>query len=216
MRLEFVFLVGSTTSSGVFWCACELSMILGSLSANGWGCVPVLLVWYGVSSAGACWPLGRAGSKHWVRDLSGELSPIYIMWDQKVSGGPMSWTRLSHLRSSGLTPSWSTKTLSATRLSPPSCHEVAWGPGVLSVSPLLGSRRCLRGHLLWGASRSGAVTWGLGVASEWCRTLSTRLFCSRVFGWRGPGYCFHPGLHVGIRFTTSRFSKLFSFPLFSV
>ena len=35
-------------SRGVFWGVCELSMTLGSLSANGWGCVPVLLVaWHG-------------------------------------------------------------------------------------------------------------------------------------------------------------------------
>ena len=44
MRLDLVFLVGSTTSSGVFWGICELIMTLGSLSANGWGSVPVLLV----------------------------------------------------------------------------------------------------------------------------------------------------------------------------
>ena len=45
------FLVGRTTSGGVFWGFCELIMILGSLSANGWGCVPVLLgVWHRVSS----------------------------------------------------------------------------------------------------------------------------------------------------------------------
>ena len=36
MRLDFVFLVVRTTSSGVFWVVCELIMILGSLSANGW------------------------------------------------------------------------------------------------------------------------------------------------------------------------------------
>ena len=48
---------------GVFWGVCELSMILGSPSANGWGCVPVwLVVWHGASSTGACWPLGGAGS----------------------------------------------------------------------------------------------------------------------------------------------------------
>ena len=50
----------------VRWCVlgvCELIMILGSLSANGCGCVPVLLVvWHGASSTGACWPLGGAGS----------------------------------------------------------------------------------------------------------------------------------------------------------
>ena len=38
-------------------------MILGSLSANGWVCVPVLLVvWHGVSRTGACWSFSGAGS----------------------------------------------------------------------------------------------------------------------------------------------------------
>ena len=63
MRLDFVLLVGKPASSRVFWSVCELSNTLGSLSANGWGCVPVLLVvCHGVSSTGACWPLGGAGS----------------------------------------------------------------------------------------------------------------------------------------------------------
>ena len=63
MRLDLVFLVGRTTSGAVFWVVCELSVILGSLSANGWGCVPVLLVvWHGVSSTGVCWLLSGAGS----------------------------------------------------------------------------------------------------------------------------------------------------------
>ena len=63
MRLDLVFLVGRSKSGGVFWGVCELSMILGSLSANGWDCVPVLLVvWHGGSSIGACWPLGGTGS----------------------------------------------------------------------------------------------------------------------------------------------------------
>ena len=44
MRLDLVFLVGRTASSGMFWGVCNLIMILGSLSANGWGYVPVLLV----------------------------------------------------------------------------------------------------------------------------------------------------------------------------
>ena len=44
MGLDFVFLVGRAVSGGVFWGVCDLSMILGSLFANGWGCVPVLLV----------------------------------------------------------------------------------------------------------------------------------------------------------------------------
>ena len=60
---------GSCLSGGqvhVQWCVwgvCDLIMILGSLSANGWSCVPVLLVvWHRVSSTVACWSLSRAGS----------------------------------------------------------------------------------------------------------------------------------------------------------
>ena len=63
MRLDLVFLVGRTASGGVFWDVCELSMTLGSLSANGWGCVSVLLVFYhAVSGNGASWLLSGAGS----------------------------------------------------------------------------------------------------------------------------------------------------------
>ena len=63
MRLDLVFLVGMTVSSDVFWGACDHIMILGSLSANGWGCVPVLLiVLHRVSSTVACWLLSGAGS----------------------------------------------------------------------------------------------------------------------------------------------------------
>ena len=60
--LDLVFLVSRAVLDGVFWGVCELSMILGSLSVNGCGCVLVLLVvWHGISSTGACWPLGGAG-----------------------------------------------------------------------------------------------------------------------------------------------------------
>ena len=63
MRLDLIFQVGRTVSDGVFWGVCELIMISGSLSANGWGCIPVLLVvWHRVSSNGACWSLSGAGS----------------------------------------------------------------------------------------------------------------------------------------------------------
>ena len=62
LRLDLVFLVGRTVSCGVFWGVSEV-MILGSLSANGWSCVTVLLVvWDGASSTGACLPLDGAGS----------------------------------------------------------------------------------------------------------------------------------------------------------
>ena len=63
MRLDLVFLVGRTVSGGVFWGFCDLIMILGSLSANGWVCIPVLLfVWHRVSSTVAFWLLSGAGS----------------------------------------------------------------------------------------------------------------------------------------------------------
>ena len=89
MRLDLVFLVGRTTSTGVFWGVCDLIMILGSLSASGWGCVPVLVVWHGVSGTGACWSLAELGLSVEMRSL-GELLPIDIMWGREVSGGPMS------------------------------------------------------------------------------------------------------------------------------
>ena len=63
MRLNLVFLVGRTASGCVFCGVCDLVVILGSLSANGWHCVPVLLfVWNRVSSTVACWSLSEAGS----------------------------------------------------------------------------------------------------------------------------------------------------------
>ena len=62
MRLDLVFLVGRTASGGVFWGVCEIIMFLGSLSALGWGCVPVLLlVWHRVSSTVVYWSLRGAG-----------------------------------------------------------------------------------------------------------------------------------------------------------
>ena len=61
--LDLVFLVGRAVSGGVFWGVCELSMISGSLSANGLACVPVLLVfWHAASRARVCWSLGGIGS----------------------------------------------------------------------------------------------------------------------------------------------------------
>ena len=63
MRLDLVLLVGRATSGAVFWGVCDLILTLGSLSANGCGCVPVLLVvWHGASSTGACWMLRGSGS----------------------------------------------------------------------------------------------------------------------------------------------------------
>ena len=62
MRLDLVFLVGMSTYDGVFWGISGLIMILGSLSATGWGCLPVLLVvWHMVSSTVACSLLSELG-----------------------------------------------------------------------------------------------------------------------------------------------------------
>ena len=64
-------------SSGVFWGVCDLIMILGSLSANGCGCVPVLLVvWHRVSSPVACWSL--SGAQHLIvkMEISGRAFAI--------------------------------------------------------------------------------------------------------------------------------------------
>ena len=44
VELGLVPLVGKAMSGGLFWCGCDLSMTLGSLSADGSGYVPVLLV----------------------------------------------------------------------------------------------------------------------------------------------------------------------------
>ena len=63
MRPDLVFLVGMSTSGSVFWGVCGLIMILSILSANGWGCVPVLrVVWHRVSCTVACLSLSEAGS----------------------------------------------------------------------------------------------------------------------------------------------------------
>ena len=63
MRLDLVFMVSRSVSVGAFLGVCGLIMILGSLSANGCGCVPLLLVvWHRVSSTVACWSLTGAGS----------------------------------------------------------------------------------------------------------------------------------------------------------
>ena len=63
MRLDIFFLVGRTTSGGVYLVFCDLIMILGSPSANGQVCVPLLLVvLHRVSSTVTYWSLSEAGS----------------------------------------------------------------------------------------------------------------------------------------------------------
>ena len=54
LELALVPLVHSAMSKCLFCGVCELSMSLGILSADGWGCVPVFLVtWPEISCTGA-------------------------------------------------------------------------------------------------------------------------------------------------------------------
>ena len=63
MGLSLFPLKDGVKSSGMFWGVCELSMTLGSLSADGWHCVPgLLVVCHEVSNTGAHRHLCGAGS----------------------------------------------------------------------------------------------------------------------------------------------------------
>ena len=93
VRLDLVFLVSRCTSGGVFWGVCDLIMILGRLSANGWGCVPVLLgVWHRVSSTIACWSLSGPWSWHW----DAGLWEIFSIWYYMELGGLL-WSSVLNL-----------------------------------------------------------------------------------------------------------------------
>ena len=62
---DLFLLMSRAVLGGVFWGVCELSMTLGSLYADGWVCVLVLLVfWCEASSAVSCWQLG--GARVWI------------------------------------------------------------------------------------------------------------------------------------------------------
>ena len=64
LELSHFPLIVRATSGDVFWGIFEFSMALGSLSAEGRACVPVLLVvWCEVSSAGAFRQLGGASPR---------------------------------------------------------------------------------------------------------------------------------------------------------
>ena len=105
----------------------------------------------------------------------GELSPFAITWSREVSGGRMSWTRLSHLRGSGLTQGRGTKTLSATRQNSQllGFPNAEWSPLNLRAQP----RRQL----------SGGGSWTLVFV------MPPQLFCSR---WRA-GRTWWPSLLPG-------------------
>ena len=63
VELDLFPLMDRAVSGDVFWGICELSTTLGSLSADGWVCIPFLLVvWHEVSSTGVHGQLGGATS----------------------------------------------------------------------------------------------------------------------------------------------------------
>ena len=90
MMLDLVFLVGRTTSGGVFWGVCELLMILSNFSSNWQVCVLVLLVvWHRVSNTVACLLLSGAGSFSLAMEISERLFSFDITCCREVSGGTM-------------------------------------------------------------------------------------------------------------------------------
>ena len=70
--LYLVFLVGRAVSSGVFWGVCELSMILGRLSANGGGVVFL-----------SCWLTGLG---HPALELAGHWVDLGLGVEMEISG----------------------------------------------------------------------------------------------------------------------------------
>ena len=75
VELDLFPLMGSAASGGVFWGVYGFSMSLGSLSADGWVCVPVLLVvWCGTFSTGACRQLGGVEMETSRRALANQYS----------------------------------------------------------------------------------------------------------------------------------------------
>ena len=73
-------------SRGVLWGVCELSITVGSLSADGWSCVPVLLVVpLEVSCTGACRKLVEPGFSVVMETLKKAYTDCYslgpgILW----------------------------------------------------------------------------------------------------------------------------------------
>lgn len=100
VELDLIPLITSAGSSGVFLAVCQPSMALGSLSANGWVCVTVLLVvGHESSSTGACWPFGGARSKCsdgnlWENTHKYSKRSGVLWWFKALDSGlPPQWLR---------------------------------------------------------------------------------------------------------------------------
>ena len=118
-------------------CSFTCNIFLYHLSfADGWGCVPLLLVvWPEASSIGVCRQLGGAQVLVLRWGPLGELTSINTPWGLKFSLGLAAWTQCSHHRGSG--PTCELQVL----LTPLSCLH----PFHLSVDRDLGSTS----WLLW-------------------------------------------------------------------
>lgn len=77
---------GRAVSRGVLWGVCKLTITLGSLSADRWSCVPVLLVvWLEVSCTGTCKLLVEPGFSVVMETLKKAYTDYYslglgILW----------------------------------------------------------------------------------------------------------------------------------------
>ena len=112
MELVLVHLMGTAMSSIVFWCICELSTTLGSLSADRWVCFSVLLIiWLEILWH---WSLRTVGLD-WVLVLRWqplqELAPINIPWGLEFPSGTVAKTQNSYHGGSDSTLGWQTKTV---------------------------------------------------------------------------------------------------------
>ena len=151
---------GSCLTGGqvcVLWCVwsvCDLT-ILGSLSANGWGCVPAfLLVWHRVSSTVACWSLSGAGSWHW----DGDLWEIFAVWYYMELGG-LWWTNVlnsalppqRHRPSCGALAYFRLCSRSQFQSSPWDPTSKAWASAPSSHLPRPVSRQASRSGECWSA-----------------------------------------------------------------
>ena len=116
LELDLVCLKGSTASSGLCWGVCKQGMALGHFSATEQCCVHVsLMVWHQTSGIGACWPFVCCMVLVLRWQPLGELLLFNVPWGCEFSHGAASWTQVSYLGDSGLTPYCSPRTPQATQ-----------------------------------------------------------------------------------------------------
>ena len=82
VKLGLVNLMGRAVTRSLVGSHCELRMTLGSLSADGWGCVPTLLiVWPEASQHWSLWAVG------WAQDLVPKWQPPEQLTSMNIPWG---------------------------------------------------------------------------------------------------------------------------------